>query len=500
MTGTAVKEFSKERIPFISRSSLRDNLLELYLYRRKTSTEGNGYMKLVLLSGGSGKRLWPLSNESRSKQFLRVLKNQDGELESMVQRVWKQLQSVNMDNSTYVATSQSQVDMIQGQLGGHVPLIIEPERRDTFPAIALAATYLYSIAGVSLNEVMGVLPVDPYVENRFFQRVQELENALSTTGADLALLGVKPTYPSAKYGYIVPNVSSSNENYLTVSHFKEKPSEQQAVKLIKDQALWNCGVFAFRLEYIINMIEQKGLPIHYEELSRHYNLLEKNSFDYEVVEKTKRIVAIPYNGSWKDLGTWNTLTEEMSTQQLGYGKMCDASSNTHIVNELDIPVTVLGIKNAVVAVSPDGILVSDKQSSPNVKNMIKDLERRPMYEERRWGTYRVLDHVTYPSGEEVLTKRIGVLEGKNVSYQRHERRAEVWTIVKGEGLFVLDDQIRHVKAGDVLQIPIASKHGIKALTEMEIVEVQFGLGLVEEDIERIFLTWEEIEDHCLSLR
>ena len=454
-------------------------------------------MKLVLLSGGSGKRLWPLSNDSRSKQFLKVLKNEHGSMESMVQRVWKQLKSVNLDQSAFVATSKSQVDMIQNQLGGTVPLIIEPERRDTFPAIALAATYLYSIAGVGLNEVIGVLPVDPYVHDNFFKKVKELEKVLMKSDADLALLGVEPTYPSSKYGYIIPDrLQKPGSGGLTVSHFKEKPSELEAEGLIERNALWNCGVFAFKLDYIINLLVQKGLPIHFEELSRQYGKLLKTSFDYEVVEKAEKIIALPYAGSWKDLGTWNTLTEEMSTLQIGKGKICDKSTNTHIVNELDIPVTVLGIENAVVAVSPDGILVTDKQSSPRVKELIKDLVQRPMFEERRWGWYRVLDHVTYDEGNEVLTKRIGVFAGKNISYQRHIRRSEVWTILKGEGLFAINDEIRLVKAGDVLQVPVGSKHGLKALTDVEFVEVQRGIELVEEDIERLFLTWEEIEAHC----
>ncbi|MBF0705361.1 cupin domain-containing protein [Alkalihalobacillus hwajinpoensis] len=454
-------------------------------------------MKLVLLSGGSGKRLWPLSNDSRSKQFLKVLKNRQGGMESMVQRVWKQLKAVNLDESAFVATSKSQVDMIQNQLGGSVPLIIEPERRDTFPAIALAATYLYSIAGVGLNEVIGVLPVDPYVHDNFFRKVKELEEVLKKSDAELALLGVEPTYPSSKYGYIIPELPQKpGTSGLTVSHFKEKPSETEAEGLIQQKALWNCGVFAFKLDYIINLLVQKGLPIHYEELSKQYSRLLKTSFDYEVVEKAEKIIALPYSGSWKDLGTWNTLTEEMSTLQIGKGKICDESSNTHIVNELDIPVTVLGIQNAVVAVSPDGILVTDKSSSPRVKDLIKDLVQRPMFEERRWGWYRVLDHVTYSEGNEVLTKRIGVFAGKNISYQRHGRRSEVWTILKGEGLFAINDEIRLVKAGDVLEVPVGSNHGLKALSDMEFIEVQTGIELVEEDIERLYLTWEDIEAHC----
>lgn len=290
-------------------------------------------MKLVLLSGGSGKRLWPLSNDARSKQFLKVLENKNGELQSMVQRVWEQLGNVGLADSAVIATSKSQVDMIQSQLGQDVPIIIEPMRRDTFPAIALASVYLYSVEGIRLDEVVAVLPVDPYVEDRFFQRVKELEKTVLESDADLALIGVEPTYPSAKYGYIVPTSTSSESDYLRVSHFTEKPNEEKAAELIKQGALWNCGVFAFRLDYMISLLEAKGLPIQYEELLKQYERLPKISFDYEVVEKTKHIVVLPYDGYWKDLGTWNTLTEEMATEQIGKGIIAD-SENTHLINEL----------------------------------------------------------------------------------------------------------------------------------------------------------------------
>lgn len=454
-------------------------------------------MNIILLSGGSGKRLWPLSNDSRSKQFLKVLDNK-GILESMVQRVWGQLKKLHLNDSTIIATSKSQVDMIHSQLGNHVPIIIEPERRDTFPAIALAATYLHSVKGISLNEVVGVLPVDPFVDISFFERIKDLEGALNTSGADLALMGVNPTFPSEKYGYIVP-IQNKNSDYIQVSHFKEKPSETEARDLMEKNALWNCGVFAFKLKYIISLLEAKGLPIQYEELAKQYKSLEKISFDYAVVEKAEKIVALSYSGGWKDLGTWNTLTEEMGTNQIGKGTISDDSTNTHLVNELDIPVTVLGIKNAVVAVSPDGILVTDKVASPRIKEVLKGFEQRPMYEERRWGWYRVLDHTKFEEGNEVLTKRIGVKAGKNLSYQKHYERSEVWTIIKGEGEFALNDEIREVKPGDVLIIPVEAKHGIKATTDLEFVEVQTGSQLIEEDIVRIFMTWEEVEEHCKSL-
>jgi mannose-1-phosphate guanylyltransferase len=455
-------------------------------------------MKLILLSGGSGKRLWPLSNDARSKQFLKVLKGSNGEMESMVQRVWRQLTNVDLVESAFVATSKSQVDNLQSQIGNEVPLIIEPQRRDTFPAIALSATYLYSVAGVSLDEVVVVLPVDPYVEDSFFQRVKDLEAAIQQSDAELGLVGIRPSYPSSKYGYIVPHTSDNStkddslHRVLKVSHFTEKPSETKAEELIKQNALWNGGVFGFKLDYIIQLLTDKGLPIQYDSLLKHYNKLPKISFDYEVVEKASDIIALPYEGDWKDLGTWNTLTEEMDTNLIGRGVISKDSNNTHLINELDIPVTVLGLSNIVVAVSPDGILVTDKKESPRIKEIMKGYEQRPMFEERRWGWYRVLDYTKFEEGNEVLTKRIGVHAGKNLSYQLHYKRSEVWTVISGQGEFVLNDDLYIVKPGDVLQIPVGAKHGIKAITDLEFIEVQTGSELIEEDIVRLSMNWEDV--------
>ena len=456
-------------------------------------------MQLILLSGGSGKRLWPLSNDARSKQFLKVLEDENNQLKSMVQRVWNQLNRVNLVDSTIVATSKTQVDIIQNQLGKNVELVIEPSRRDTFPAIALAAAYLYSEKHIPLEESVAVLPVDPYVKDTFFEQIKQLAQILEQTEADIALMGVTPTYPSSKYGYIIPTTNSTTD-YSYVQRFTEKPTENEAEHLIQLNALWNCGVFAFKLGFIISLLKQRGLPTNYDELLNSYDKLPKISFDYEVVEKAENIVVLPYDGEWKDLGTWRTLTEEMHTSLIGKGIITDDCEETHLINELDIPITVLGVSNVIVAASPDGILVADKEKSPQIKEIVGQYQNRPMFEERRWGWYKVLDHLKTDDNYEVLTKRIGVNAGKNLSYQFHYHRSEVWTIIKGEGVFIQNDKLRVVRAGDVLEIPVGDKHGLKAVTDLEMIEVQTGTQLIEEDIVRVFNNWDEVEEYCYALK
>lgn len=458
-------------------------------------------MQIVLLSGGSGNRLWPLSNETRSKQFLKILNDASGKRESMVQRVWGQLGLMNLQQSAVVATGKSQVELLQNQLGYEVEIIVEPERRDTFPAIALSVCYLYSVKGVSPQEVVIVLPVDPYVDTHFFEKVQELETLMQETGADIGLIGVSPNHPSSKFGYIIPESVSKLENgreYCEVSHFVEKPEEGVARRLIGQSALWNCGVFAFRLEYVLGYLVEHSLPIQYDELLRRYRQVEETSFDYAVVEQAKNIVALSYRGLWKDLGTWDTLTEEIHTPLIGKGTLTEDSSNTHVINELDIPITVIGAPNLIVAASPDGILVSDKNASTRIKEVLQFGDQRPMYEERRWGRYRVLDYVKYPNGNEVLTKRICVLQGKNLSYQYHLLRSEVWTVVSGQGEMILDGRVRMIGKGDVVIISAEAKHSLRAITNIEIIEVQTGSELIEDDIVRLAMDWDEIKISVLN--
>lgn len=453
-------------------------------------------MKIVLLSGGSGKRLWPLSNDSRSKQFLKMLKNEEGVMESMVQRVWRQLEQSGLSGSSCIAVSNAQIEMMQSQVGPDVPLILEPERRDTFPAIALAASYLYSMEGVSPDEVIGVLPVDPYVEACFFDTVKQLEHVIATAASDLALIGVEPTYPSSKYGYIVPADDQNGcRGYRKVSHFHEKPSEEQAARLIADQALWNCGVFAFKLDYLLHILEGQNLPIQYEELSKQYHRLPKISFDYEVVEKAQQVAVVPYSGYWKDLGTWNTLTEEMSQAQIGLGTISEDCRNTHLVNEIEIPVSVVGLSNIIVAASPDGILVADKSASTRIKDYIA-YNQGPKYEERTWGWLRVLDDQIYEDGRCVFTKRVCIREGQHLSYRMQVSREEVWTVVKGEGEFVQNGNLIRVGVGNILHIPLKSLHSIRASRELEIIVVQSGLAAEPNQMIELYSAWEEISRHC----
>lgn len=445
---------------------------------------------LVLLSGGSGTRLWPLSNSSRSKQFLKVLRDVEGNHVSMVQRVFRQIRAVDADVDVTIATCAAQEDSIRRQVEGGYALVLEPERRDTAPAIMLACANLALEQRADADDTVIVMPIDTYADQAYYDGIVKLDAAVQSGFSELVLLGVEPTFPSVKYGYIVPETPEGE--LRRVVRFTEKPEKAMARELIDKGALWNCGVFAFKLSYLTNLAS-KYMPVNdFRRFRNRYSELPKNSFDYEVVEKAASIGVVPYSGEWKDLGTWNTLTDEMADASAGRVVMDEPTcENVHVINETGFPMVVAGMRDAVVVATPDGILVSSKEASAGIKAQVAQAaESRPMYEQRRWGEYRVLDSSVYPDGAKALTKELVVRDGKQMSYQRHAHRSEVWTIVSGTGEVVLDGLVRQVRAGSVVYINKLQMHAARAVgSELRIIEVQQGDILVEEDIERFGGYW-----------
>lgn len=347
-------------------------------------------MNIVLLSGGSGKRLWPLSNDVRSKQFIEIFKTPDHGYESMVQRVYRQIKQINLDANVTIATSKAQVSVLHNQLDSEIGISIEPERKDTFPAIALAMAYLHDVKKVGLDEPVVVCPVDPYVEEDYFQAIQTLSDLVEKDLARIVLMGMEPKGPSEKFGYIIPE----NKNAISrVKYFKEKPDKETAIEYLEQGALWNGGVFAFKMGYILSIIKEHIGYANYADIYANYGTLEKTSFDYAVLEQEKDISVMRFNGQWKDLGTWNTLTEAMDEQVIGKGIIADGCENVHIINEMNIPILCVGMDNVVVSASPEGILVADKERSTEMKTYVDNISQPIMFAEKSWGKYRVLERV-----------------------------------------------------------------------------------------------------------
>ena len=327
-------------------------------------------MHVILLSGGSGTRLWPLSNAMRPKQFLQVLRDDEGMPESMVQRTVRLVKAQSAEASITVATSEDQVAAIKEQLSGDYALSVEPQRRDTAPAIMLGAAHLAWSQGASPDDAVVVMPIDTYADPAYYANVARLGRAVESNKADLVLLGVKPDHPSTKYGYIVP--ASTEGEICDVSRFTEKPDKRTAEALISQGALWNCGVFAFKLGWLLKLVSTYSSATSYDDLRARYAELPKNSFDYEVVERAQSVCVIPHEGTWKDLGTWDALCEELSEHISGPATVDDADAkDVHVINELDVPVVVAGISNAVVVVSSEGVLVASKSASSDIKGLVE---------------------------------------------------------------------------------------------------------------------------------
>lgn len=436
-------------------------------------------MNIVLLSGGSGKRLWPLSNEVRSKQFIKIFKTEDGSYESMVQRVYRQITNVDKDATVTIATSKTQVSAIHNQLGDKVGISIEPCRRDTFPAIALATAYLHDVQGVSEEEAVVVCPVDPYVEDDYFEALKALGEQAEKEEANLVLMGIEPTYPSEKYGYIIPD---SSEYVSSVSTFKEKPDTETAKEYISRGALWNGGVFAYKLKYVLNKAHELIDFTDYYDLYDKYETLTKISFDYAVVEKEDKIQVMRFAGQWKDLGTWNTLTEVMEEPSVGEAILNDKCDNVHIINELDIPVLAMGLQDVVISASPDGILVSDTEQSSYIKTYVDKLDQQIKFAEKSWGNFRVLD-----ASSEHMTIKVTLNAGHSMNYHSHKNRNEVWVVISGVGRTVVDGMEQEVSAGDVITMQAGCRHTVIATSELQLIEVQLGKEISVHDKQKYVL-------------
>lgn len=460
-------------------------------------------MNVILLSGGSGKRLWPLSNEVRSKQFLKLFRCGGNTYESMAQRVCRQIRKVSPDANITVTTGIQQKSAVLNQLGDIVEVCVEPERRDTFPAIALAAAYLRQKKELALDDVIIVCPVDPYTDNSYFENFKRLENIAASGECNLTLMGITPTYPSEKYGYLLPENKNGSllpedksEEYGSllpggkeaekvedlvrrVLEFKEKPGLEEAEELIRKGALWNSGVFAFRTGYILDIAGKYVKNTDYTYLFENYEKLPKLSFDYAVAEQEKNINCITYEGQWKDVGTWNTLAEEMSTDTLGNVLLTDNCQGVNVINELEIPVLVSGVQNVIVAASADGIIISDKDASSYIKPYVESIDQRVMYKEKSWGEFRVLNE-----GKNAMSIKLNIRSGRSMSYHCHHNRDEVWIVLSGKGMVTVGERTKMAGVGDVVELPAGVRHSIEAVTDMEVMEIQLGEGVSDSDVER----------------
>ena len=396
----------------------------------------------------------------------------------MLQRTLRQIRNVDDKVSITVATSKKQETILKKYIDSDVKISAEPCRRNTFPSIALAAAHLHDVQGVDFDEVIVICPVDPYVDDKFFSTFMELVGQVSDE-FPLVLMGINPTYPSEKYGYIIPE---SKEEISKVKSFKEKPDLQTAKEYIKAGALWNGGVFALKINYVLNKAQELLGYSSYSDLFSNYDSLQSISFDYAVVEHEPNIKVVRYVGEWRDVGTWNTLTEVMDSSYIGKVQANENCDNLHVLNESDLPIICMGLKDIVIAASPEGVLVSDKVQSSYIKPFVENIHQQIRFAEKSWGSFKVID---VESGS--LTIKVTLNPGRHMNYHSHKCRSEIWNVVEGRGKVIIDGVEKNVTVGDIIKLPIGCKHTVCAETLMKIIEVQIGVSIDVEDKE-IFVT------------
>lgn len=392
----------------------------------------------------------------------------------MLERVCRQLGQQGLGNTALFVTHQDQAGLTRRYTKDCYPIIAETHKRGTFTAIALAAVYLHSIKKVNPNEIICAAPADMYADDDFFRLFNQLPSILNKSQASIALLGTRPAYPSDQYGYILPENSVSS-NYSSVIRFEEKPDTTRAAELIYNHALWNCGVFGFSLGYMLSYLKQMGLPTDYNEFSALYPTLPVRSFDKEVVEKNQHTIVLKHEGTWRDLGSWESLTELLPTKVIGKGGISGESEHTHLINELNVPLYVINVPDIVAIASADGILVADKKQAHRIKEIVGldavGASNHIKYVETAWGSYCVLDkHVS--ERRTVETLKYSLLPNHIVNEIYSKPCKKIWTIVSGYGDVMMNDSVYKAQVGEVFTISKDDKHSIKAHSAMEWIELR----------------------------
>jgi len=322
-------------------------------------------MKIIVLSGGSGKRLWPMSTDQTPKHLLKLFEYEDTK-ESMLQRVIRQITNFVNKEDVIIATTEKQYELVSNQ-APDITVIKEPEGRDTFPAIALGSTYILSETDATINEIVAVVSADAYVDYSFYEKLVSLSEIVKNKQYPMGLVGIEPNSPSSKFGYMIPKNSGK---LLEIDRFVEKPEYNLANELIKKGALWNSGVFVFPLKTVLNELIYKGISTNYDDFLKQFSSLPKRSFDYEIIESLQNIVAVEYDGLWDDLGTWEILSKKIEPKISGNVTLSQDSSNIFIQNGLEIPIKLLGVSNLIIIATKNGILISDKYESSRLKEIL----------------------------------------------------------------------------------------------------------------------------------
>lgn len=455
-------------------------------------------MKVIILAGGAGIRLWPLSRERFPKQFIKL---QDRKF-SLFQETFIRSTSLADLEDIYIVTNKNYKFLVMGEieeLGYYYQeenILVEPEAKNTLPAIYTGVYEIVLKRKLSHDSVI-VFPSDHLIK-KSKEFADLIKSSESLTNDSIITFGIKPTIPHTGYGYIHPGKEKSEPGYY-VKEFKEKPDYQKASEYIKKGYLWNSGIFLFNSKIFLEEAERFTPEIAqaFEEsksLEEAFGKIEnKISIDYGIMEKSNRIVVVPADIGWSDLGSFDSFYEVFNYDQnnniIGKEHITINCRNNIVHSEDGKLVVAMGVDNLIIIDTSDALLVCKKEQSQQVKDVVAELKKKKdirveyhIKDFRPWGDYKILE-------EEKNTfkiKRIRINPGKKISYQLHEHRSEHWILVKGIAKVRVDGRDKIINAGESVDIKAGQKHRLENIGEsvLEIVEVQMGEYLEEDDIVR----------------